>query len=1049
MAYGTRFYFTAEAENGNEIEILVKQRDYQGEITQRAFGGHPVLRMDENGNIKGTSLEFPAECLVADEFADLYTSDPRLFLVLLSINTSDVWSGFITPELYAAPWVDPPYDVTVTATDGLGELKRVDYEAQGKVSLLDLLEGILANTGLDFPVYTISALRTDLAGSADTTLSTTYVNLDHMAGESLYDVLQSVLGSLHMTIRQDRERWLLIRETDVADLTSGGSVAGAYGIKPFGSMLSENVWPVGRMESEILPARRGFVVRCPNKPIAELLDDPDMIDGSWSGTATHITGDNPCYEIATGQNVSQIVPLPTKPSAGSSLDLSVVLSARQVDTAAQHNIRLKVSAYGKRVNASTYTTYYLVKGTDSSGAEVPGWSETSQYVSFPLDEAKFQGADDRQDVGITIPLYQLTRMFISEVTTFTVEVASDDNTVYLYGAHLSPVEDFDGVETTVKISNDARGNADDVDACLADSLTYNMGLQFQANALVGAHGGSESLVTNLESLSVSACRLGEFLAKDYALSLALPRLILKGKLHMPFGVSLPVFWSTDGLVFIIQEWSYDLLECEMEVNLISLPAAAISVESVTTRKWVDEKSSGGSSSGSGGSGGGGGGGGAYLPLAGGTMTGVEKMVVGPQTNTTGSLLRFVKTVNDQEINVGSVTGNTSDLMGMYSRGDIVLRPGDGTGFSTNKGIRISQTDVTFNGVSILGGGGSGEGNVFFGRCVTAIATSTKIVACPSFTSADLQDGTVINVLFENRNSVNGIYMNVNSTGAQQVAMGAYPYYRWEAGTIVTFVYRDQQWALVDQIASPNIFGSTRLLATFNSLNTYKDNYTGYGISARMGWWLFRESLSAPRIKILRGYDSRQTANEYLAASHIMRGVDNGLNGCFVLMMYSKRRRRRVSRKGASPLLAKIKEGWGEARGALATNAPVVWTSEFVGLDWLREKIIQLYVKAKNGTNITTVTAFKTANTPIFGDHTGLTSKRAGYKNNRLFGVAWRINNPEYVAPTGEVETTRVDANGNPRYFYSNVAPFRVWINQDYDGYNMMGFQVAPYKDGGR
>lgn len=1045
MAYGTRFYFTAEAENGNEIEILVKQRDYQGEITQRAFGGHPVLRMDENGNIRGTSLEFPAECLVADEFADLYTSDPRLFLVLLSINTSDVWSGFITPELYAAPWVDPPYDVTVTATDGLGELKRAVFEGEGKVSLLSLIEGILANTGLDFPIYTLSTLQTDLSTSADTMLSTTYVNLDHMAGESMYDVLQSVLGSLHMTVRQDRERWLLIRETDVADLTSGGSVGGAYQIKPFGSMLSESVWPVGRMESEILPARRGFVVRCPNKPIAELLDDPDMEAGSWSGTATHITGDNPCYEIAAGQNVSQVVPLPSKPSSGRDLDLRIVLSARQVDANASHDIRLKVSAYGKRVNASTYTTYYLTRGTSLSGEEVVGWSDTAGYVSFPLSEAKYQSFEDAQNVEIVIPLYKVG---LESVTTFTVEVASDDNTVYLYGAHLSPVNDFDGVETTVRISNDARGNADDVDACLADSMTYNMGLQFQANALIGAHGGSESLVTDLESLSVSACRLGEFLAKDYALSLALPRLILKGKLHMPFGVSLPVFWSTDGLVFIIQEWSYDLLECEMEVNLISLPAAAISVESVTTRKWVDEKSSGGSSSGSGGSGGGGGGGGNFLPLTGGTMTGVEKMVVGPQTNTSGALLRFIKIVNDQEVNVGSVTGNTSDLMGMYSRGDIVLRPGDGSGFSTNKGIRISQTDVTFNGVSILGGGGSG-GNIFYGTCTTAISASTKIVACPTFTSADLQDGTVINVLFENRNSVNGIYMNVNSTGAQQVAMGAYPYYRWEAGTIVTFVYRDQQWALVDQIASPQIFGSTRLLATFGSLNTYGDSYTGYGISARLGWWLFRKSLAAPRIKVFRGYDASKQLSESLITDHIMDDVSNGLNGCFVLMMYSKRRRRRVNSKQAGYVQAKIKEGWGEARGALATNAPVAWTMRIVDLDWLRENILRLYVRDANGSQITTVSAFRTANYPVFGRPSTQTAKRAGYKNNRLFGVAFRIDNPAYVAPQRETETTRVDKNRNPRYFYSEVAAFRVWINVDVEGYNSMGFQVAPYKDGGR
>lgn len=988
MAYRTRYAFNFDTPEGREVEIIIAEDGYTGDALIRPVGGHPTLRMDNGGEILGTSLEIPAECQVADEFADLYTSDPTRFKVSLYINSVTVWQGFITPELYSAPWVDPPHDVALTATDGLGELKRSAFTTAGVLSLESHLSRLLAMTGLSLPLSYVNLMESDWVQSqyfwADTRLS-----LDHMAGESCYDVLQALLRSFHATLRQARGKWVVIRETDCPGSKTGTNVldisGNAYPIVPFGSARSFVNWPVGSLSSEIRPARNGLKVVSDSAPGGGLLADSDMATDSWSGTATHNAGKKR-YEIAVGQYIEEDADLPDMISGSTPPDLRLQVSARQPDTATKHNIKIQVSAYGKRQGASTYTTQYLADDSVSD----PGalyWSDTAKYLTRELPAVSYAGDDDTKDTEVVIPFARLMGVYLDEPVTLTVRIEADDATVQVYGCSLESVPPYKGVETNLVISNSARGAAPDQDCAFADTFGYYIGGEWNGNCLYGYHSGLHPVET-LSSPSVQAARSGVFLAEDYGLSVAVPRLRLKGVIHLDYGTSVPLFLSNGGLDYITEEWSYDIYEDEIDISMISLPAVEMTVESVEQSRYYQPS---GTSSGSGGSGGGGGGGGAT------TLGGLTDVDLSTTPPTNGQTIVY--------------NGST--------------------------------------GLWVPGNAAGGSSNVFYGTCATAIATSTKIVECPTFTSADLKDGTVINVLFEKRNSSSGIYMNVNSTGAKQMTMQEYSYYRWEAGSVVTFVYHNQTWEMVGQIASPNIFGSTRLLATFNSLNTYKDYYTGYGISARMGWWLFRKSLSAPRIKILRGYDSRQTANEYLAASHIMRGVDNGLNGCFVLMMYSKRRRRRVSSKGASPLLAKIKEGWGEARGALATNAPVVWTSEFVGLDWLREKIIQRYVKTMSGTNITTVAAFKTANFPIFGDHTDQAATRAGHKNNRLFGVAWRIDNPAYVALPGETETTRVDASGNRRYFYSEVAAFRVWINEGKDGYNTMGFQAVPYKDGGR
>ena len=338
-----------------------------------------------------------------------------------------------------------------------------------------------------------------------------------------------------------------------------------------------------------------------------------------------------------------------------------------------------------------------------------------------------------------------------------------------------------------------------------------------------------------------------------------------------------------------------------------------------------------------------------------------------------------------------------------------------------------------------------------GACPTAAGTAVKVVTASGFAAANLAEGTVLYVLFTNPNTVSPCSLDINGTGQKTVTHGQSVSYMWGNNSLAAFVFENNGWRLYGNLAYTNRYGAVMLVNTIDNLATTFKTYTSrYSITPKLAYDLYIKTLTAPRVRIHRGYDARQQANEYIVTSHPMNDYDNGLTGCFVLMMYSKRRRRRVTARGASPLKAKIKEGWGEARGALATNTAVTWTASMATLDWLRGQIIQRYVTDRSGNNISTLSAFKSADMPVFGNGYRRTAKRSGYKNNRLFGVAWRIENPEYVAPQGERETTHVDANGNPRYFYSEVAPFRVWINRDNeDNYNAMGFQVAPYKDGRR
>ena len=119
MAYGLLYRFVFQSMNGTEVKIEVLKDGYSGTVTQRALGSAPVLRQQYSGGVAGTSLAFTPECLTDGEFSQFYTSDAKEFMVDLYRSSTKIWSGFIVPELYSEPDIAPPYDVNITAADGL------------------------------------------------------------------------------------------------------------------------------------------------------------------------------------------------------------------------------------------------------------------------------------------------------------------------------------------------------------------------------------------------------------------------------------------------------------------------------------------------------------------------------------------------------------------------------------------------------------------------------------------------------------------------------------------------------------------------------------------------------------------------------------------------------------------------------------------------------------------------------------------------------------------------------------------------------------------
>ena len=449
MAYAVHFRFKWRSEHGNIYRM------------QRPLGGAPQLRRNKNGAICGTSLEFLAQAKVDGEFATLYTSDAQAFRVDLYRGSTLIWQGFITPELYSEPYIAPPYNVKVTATDNLGELKLSDYTAQGRVAISTLMSTILSATGLTLPIHWLSAMRPseDVEVAAADAPAAVTIDLDHMAGEStMYDVLTKVLDTYHAVIVQHNCSWVIARETDLEGLRSGATITApdgtTFGIADFGSMRSYDWWPVGYLSQTVEPAKREKAIAAPNNWIKNLLPDT----ATESNNASYVApsdGSSPYY-VLVPWNSSQVVRscsvefdsawqewTPYK-------DLTLALTLQTFGVLAGHTYGKKgaeVTVYVVGSNGSSYVQRYI-----SSEGEL----SASRVSALDIDAIS---RDVPETFYINIPIKSKmveagwTKIYQIQVTLTTVSSEDGVGRIQLYDWNCNIAEQNQGFQVKCLLNN--------------------------------------------------------------------------------------------------------------------------------------------------------------------------------------------------------------------------------------------------------------------------------------------------------------------------------------------------------------------------------------------------------------------------------------------------------------------------------------------------------------------------------------------------------------------------------------------------------------------
>lgn len=586
--YSDRFIFDFIGQDGPEVTITVAQNGYTGAALRRPVGGEARLRRSVSGHILATSLEWSAESSDEDEFADLYTTDPTLYRVTMSFGRTAVWRGFVTPELYAAPWINAPFDVSLTASDNLAELKNSDFEALGSVKVGDLLASLLSATGQDgLTIGTVSSMT----GDGKPLLNLT-VNVDHLAGESRYDVLNKVLESFNAVIYLDfaASRWVVARETDTADderveYLGLGSLNG-----------SADLFPVGSLSMEIVPARKALTVT------EEIVSSNVAKEFAPSNFAA-ISG-QPKWSVTSLGNTVTLTRVPPSSLSGGSGRIDAIAGSIFPRLVSGH--RYKLTFYGRNSGffvAQTALKFGIVingaDGTKLYYADGGGYSSKYPDDDFPIPVIMSGTAFAEYSFEFTIPDKVGTTAFSPVSGSFSARATMEGNgsniwdaSVQLASVQLAVTDLPDGLTTKVVMDNEARSAADDVELQFGVDVAKSRG-----NIISEAVFASEA---------ISGCDINTFACLDNALTCAAPRMRLSGSVRfrsaelwrLPLNI-VTQHLTAANLKYLCEDYDFDLLSGDIDISMISLPAASLQYKEVTTNELYSAGSGGSSSGGSG------------------------------------------------------------------------------------------------------------------------------------------------------------------------------------------------------------------------------------------------------------------------------------------------------------------------------------------------------------------------------------------------------------------------------------------------------------------
>jgi hypothetical protein len=211
MAAATKYRLEAYSDKYNDVyRVDIQAEGYTGPVYSKSIGANKIKLEKTDGIIQRTSLLISIQADTNFEFIEFFQYNTQQFKTILYKNDIAIWSGYVVAESYSEPYINPPYDVDIVATDGLGFLENYTFDNDGMQSYLQAIQFCLAKLNLGLAYSIAIDLFEENNLTTRSLLEQTYFDGSIFNGETCKSVIESLLpfGAI---ITQHKNRWLIRR----------------------------------------------------------------------------------------------------------------------------------------------------------------------------------------------------------------------------------------------------------------------------------------------------------------------------------------------------------------------------------------------------------------------------------------------------------------------------------------------------------------------------------------------------------------------------------------------------------------------------------------------------------------------------------------------------------------------------------------------------------------------------------------------------------------------------------------------------------------------
>jgi len=233
MAHAEK-YFGRYTKSGYTYRVELHLDGFVGSATEiENLMPEPVImkrrasNKDNSDVVIGSELEFNFYSSTADagQFNDIYTGDWKDWKVLYYRDSTLIWQGWMKPENLTREYISDQYELNISATDGLADLKDIEFTNfstgavyTDRVTILTVIKRALEHLeiAIDFKIQ-LGTWETTLMTVAQNALFEMDVNTERFASnkdgrivqDNCFDVLEDVLRPFNVEMYQAEGFWYI------------------------------------------------------------------------------------------------------------------------------------------------------------------------------------------------------------------------------------------------------------------------------------------------------------------------------------------------------------------------------------------------------------------------------------------------------------------------------------------------------------------------------------------------------------------------------------------------------------------------------------------------------------------------------------------------------------------------------------------------------------------------------------------------------------------------------------------------------------------------